>query len=78
MQIKDLPAGVLLSTVKVKVPNSNQHDLPRRNYYYVYSVTGFSTWIKTSQKSDRVYPIQMMSSQVLNLKVYKPKTKKHR
>lgn len=73
MKIKNLKEGTKISEVRVKIPRSTAHGLPPRNYYYVYSITGFVTWVKTRKNSDRVYPIQMMSSQVLNLEIYKQK-----
>jgi hypothetical protein len=73
MKVKDLKDGTQLGEVKVKIPSPAKHNLPPRNYYYIYSLTGFVTWVKTSQKSSRVYPTQMMSSQILELKIYKSK-----
>ena len=76
-KIKDLPENTSIGEYKVKIPAAYLEHVPRRNYYYVYSITGFTTWLKTSRKSSRAYPIQMMLSTVLELKLYKePKKKK--
>lgn len=76
MKIKNLKENVKISDVRVKIPNSSRYGLPRRNYYFIYSLTGFVTWVKTRKKSSRVYPIQMMNCTVLELEVYKEKKKK--
>ena len=76
MKVKNIPGEVNLRDVRVKFPNSRMHHLPRRNYYWLYSLTGFVTWVKTSKRSDRVYPIQMMSNSVLELEVYSNKKKR--
>lgn len=75
--IKDLPDNVRLDQVRVKIPHVYVTccHLPRRNYYYVYSVTGFTTWVKTKLNTDQVHPIRMMSDQVLNLELYNKKKK---
>jgi hypothetical protein len=78
MKVKDLPPDTSLKDVRVKIRNQQAHGLPPRAYFYLYSFTGFVTWVKTTNKSDRVYPIQMMSSQALELEIYKEKKKKKR
>lgn len=79
-KVKDLPEDTRLDTVKVKLPYSwvRLAHVPRRNYYYIYSLTGFTVWVKTRKSSDRVYPISMLGSidSILNLSIYyRPKKK---
>ena len=77
--VKDLPDDMRIDAVKVKIPGSwiSSNYVPRRNYYYVYSLTGTTIWLKTKRTSTRVYPISMLGSveAILNLKIYYPRKK---
>jgi hypothetical protein len=71
--VKDLSDNELLSNVKVKLPYGfvTHQYLPRRNYYYIHSITGFTLWVKTRKNSSQVHPLMITgTAEVLNYELY--------
>jgi hypothetical protein len=71
MLVKDLSGD--LSQIKVKIPNKYKHEIStcglKTNEVYLYSSWFSGIWVKDDLSSDRVYPLSIFPSEVLDFEI---------